>query len=130
MSDQPAGAAPGPRDRHALLGRLQRIDLPGGKPGPGWAWWCPGCLSNHAVDGRWRVRGADGPTPSIVPSVVVHGTNGALRCHCLIRGGHIEFFSDCAHPWASNTLPMEPWEPLSAPTDLADQDAGEDCGAW
>jgi hypothetical protein len=93
------------------LSQLERIDLPGGEPGPGWAWWCPGCLSHHAVDRRWSVSEPETAAPSIVPSVVVRDSSGRVACHSLIRAGVIEFFSDCAHPWAGNSLPMEPFEP-------------------
>jgi hypothetical protein len=108
-----SGAVPERRARPiTILGRLDRIDLPGGAAGPGWAWWCPGCLSYHAVDGRWHVTDAESNRPTIVPSVVVHAAGGGVRCHSLIRAGLIEFFSDCDHPWAGNVLPMEAFEPL------------------
>lgn len=96
--------------------RLERIDLPGGAPGPGWAWWCPGCCSHHAVVGsRWSVTGAETDRPSIVPSVVVHGPDGGILCHSIVREGRIQFLSDSAHPWAGQELPLEPAEPEPPP---------------
>lgn len=93
------------------FGRLERIDLPGGAPGPGWAWWCPGCQSHHAVDGRWAVMDPDGAAPSIVPSVVVRDGNGLVLCHSIVRDGVLDYLTDSAHPWAGASVRMEPFEP-------------------
>lgn len=89
--------------------RLARVELQGGLPGPGWAWWCPGCCTHHAVDeARWSVTGAESSRPSIVPSVVVRDAAGAVVCHSYVREGSIEFLSDCRHPLAGATRPLEP----------------------
>lgn len=89
--------------------RLARVDLPGGVPGPGWAWWCPGCCSHHAVDlARWSVTGAETDQPSIVPSVVVRDAEGAVVCHSFVRHGVIEFLSDCRHALAGVSRTLDP----------------------
>ncbi len=106
---------PGRRRLAALLGRLERVDLPGGRPGPGWAWYCPGCASHHAVDDRWTVTAADTGAPTIVPSVVVRDAAGAVVCHAFIRAGVIEYLSDCRHPWAGSSVPMDPFDMDVAP---------------
>lgn len=101
----------GPRGPRLLV-QLERIDLPGGEPGPGWAWWCPGCCSHHAVvTPPWTVTGADSERPSIVPSVVVRDGSGRVTCHSIVREGRILFLTDCTHPWAGQELPLEPAEP-------------------
>ena len=96
------------------------------------AWWCPGCKQAHQVNtgpGGWTYDGnPDAPTFS--PSVLVRsghfaeGWSGGkcwctfrradgepspfqcISCHTFVRGGQIEFLSDCSHALAGQTVPM------------------------
>ena len=96
---------------------------------------CPGCKCSHAFDSRWTFDGnMDAPTFS--PSLLVghwimpddwdyetapRDENGGLilskdgthvlgayelRCHSFVRGGVIEFLSDCTHELAGKKVPM------------------------
>jgi hypothetical protein len=74
----------------------------------GWAMWCPGCESVHAIDETWQFDGnLDAPTFS--PSLLVqYGSRpGDKRCHSFVRAGHWEFLSDCTHALAGQTHPMQ-----------------------
>lgn len=97
--------------------------------------WCPGCKGMHAIDAAgWNFDGNyDAPTFS--PSILVTGGHyiqgwkgpgcwctfkndhpesptrfKCVRCHSFVRGGHIEFLSDCSHELANKTVPLEPFE--------------------
>jgi hypothetical protein len=99
-------------------------------------YWCQGCEDTHQV--RVRPAGSpswdwDGnvEAPTFSPSVLstsghyVPGfregqgcwcaaTDGddwpkCVRCHTFIRGGMVEFLSDCTHALAGQTLPLPDW---------------------
>jgi len=100
-------------------------------------WWCPGCQSAHsvAVNPGWSWDG-NVEAPTLSPSVLVtsghfiEGREGrecwcdynaearaagrepdgfeCTRCHTFIRGGLIEFLSDCSHGLAGQTVPIPP----------------------
>ena len=82
-------------------------------------WWCPGCEGMHVVpiDGpqAWGWNGSL-TEPTLTPSVLVYGhlrspafgPGPQPRCHSFIRGGCIEFLSDCEHGLAGQTVPMRP----------------------
>lgn len=100
-------------------------------------WWCPGCKSPHSVpvNPGWSWDGSV-EAPTLSPSVLVtsgHFIEGqadmecwcgynatalaandepsgseCVRCHTFIRGGVIEFLSDCSHGLAGRTVPIPP----------------------
>lgn len=83
-----------------------------GSNGRGLAYWCQGCDEAHVIhvgegDGpRWDWDGnRDAPTFS--PSVLCRA--GKRICHTFVRGGMVEFLSDCTHSFAGQTLPIPPW---------------------
>lgn len=73
------------------------------------AYWCPGCGHRHHVEVQ-KSQGIASPSwewdlntesPTITPSVHCVG-----YCHHFVRGGRIEFLSDCQHKLAGQTVPM------------------------
>lgn len=78
------------------------------------AWWCPGCEDVHAVAlDRWTWNG-DRSAPTLSPSVLCTGNR---RCHCFVKGGQIQFLSDCEHALAGRNVPM-----VAPPGWLADEE--------
>jgi len=90
----------------------------------GFSHWCPGCEETHAIHvdrpnhsgARWTFDGnVDRPTFS--PSVNISSPGHtfpdgvkveAMRCHYFLRGGAIEFLSDCTHVLAGQTVSLPP----------------------
>ena len=95
--------------------------------------WCPGCDEAHFVSvapGGWTWDG-NAEAPTFSPSVLVRSGHHADRkkpcwcdfnrehpgesrfkcgvCHSFVRGGRIEFLSDCTHPLADQTVPIPAW---------------------
>ena len=81
--------------------------------------WCPGCQELHAP--RFRCLEHGGPAEGPVwegnphaepfgfePSLLVNGGAPEHRCHSFVRAGQWEFLSDCWHPLAGLTVPLEP----------------------
>lgn len=101
----------------------------------GFTYWCQGCEEMHSVrtdgGGAWDFDG-NLEAPTFSPSVLVttgHFIAGHTagsrcwctynaehpdkpapfechRCHTFIRGGLVEFLSDCTHALAGQTLPL------------------------
>lgn len=78
-------------------------------------YWCPGCGSAHGIsirtsgDRGWTFDGNfDAPTYS--PSQLTrYGYSPRDKiCHTFIRGGRIEYLSDCTHELAGKTVDMVP----------------------
>ena len=73
-------------------------------------WYCPGCQTHHGVPvvgGRvWRWNDSY-DLPTLNPSVIVHGAEPHIRCHCFVREGRIQFLADCRHALAGQTVVME-----------------------
>lgn len=87
--------------------------------------WCPGCEGMHVLDSGWTFDG-NYDRPTFSPSVLVtyrhpkghtnanpapmgyHGEYVEDRCHSFVRGGNIEFLTDCTHALAGKTIPLEP----------------------
>lgn len=97
-------------------------------------WWCPGCNEAHQVavgPGGWTWDGnAEAPTfsPSVLVGGVVRWTAAQYAdaeakrargepwpeptprvCHSFVRGGRMEFLSDCTHALAGQTVPIPDW---------------------
>ena len=102
----------------------------------GYSYWCQGCEEVHSVrtDGDAAVWSFDGnlEAPTFSPSVLT--TSGhylsdhkpgdkcwctyaaehpdrpahfkCRRCHTFIKGGIVQFLSDCSHALAGQTLPL------------------------
>lgn len=83
------------------------------------AYWCQGCENTHQVavrEGPHPCWSWDGnvEAPTFSPSVLVtykdlSGEGQDERCHTFIRGGMVEFLSDCSHKFAGQTLPLPDW---------------------
>lgn len=84
------------------------------------AFWCPACLTLHAVtEGRWQITGTD-TAPTFRPSLLVRPAPVATprgqmfapavegRCHLYVTEGKIEFLADSTHAMAGQTVPMVP----------------------
>jgi hypothetical protein len=107
-----------------LSNKLRSVDL---GDHTGVAFWCPGCVERHVISvtgphaWSWD-QNVDAPT--FVPSIHVSGIQRLteaeyakvmagvtvekrpLVCHSFIRGGRIEFLSDCTHGLAGQTIPL------------------------
>ena len=71
--------------------------------------WCPGCKMPHGVDRTWDYNG-NAERPTFSPSVLVEGSSWEnLRCHSFVRGGRIEYLTDCTHDFAGGSVDMEPF---------------------
>jgi hypothetical protein len=97
-------------------------------------YWCQGCEGSHMVGPGWGFDG-NLEAPTFSPSVLVTSGHYAPgfeagkgcwctynaeraargkqpsgfnchRCHTFIRGGMVEFLSDCTHALAGQTLPL------------------------
>jgi hypothetical protein len=74
-----------------------------------YVFWCPGCKCHHTFNvGRekrpvWTFDGnMDAPTFS--PSLLY--PDKTPRCHLFLRGGKLEFLSDCGHELAGKTVDL------------------------
>jgi hypothetical protein len=96
------------------------VDTAGGKA---LAWWCPGCLSHHAVplggDDGWIVSGLAEGVPTLTPAVIWKEPKGARRkkaapeperCHSRMEGGVLRFEMESTHWLAGRSVPMEPFD--------------------
>lgn len=94
--------------------------------------FCPACHEVHTIKhspSGWTFNG-DLERPTFNPSVLARGnrltrdaagkwtgewerdTAGNLIptvCHSFVRGGRIEFLSDCTHALAGQTVDLPPW---------------------
>jgi hypothetical protein len=77
-------------------------------------YWCPGCDMLHGIaiapdvqsnGASWTFSGTL-ECPTYAPSQVFTLTE--KRCHTFIRGGQIEFLSDCTHALRGQTVPLPP----------------------
>ncbi len=96
--------------------------------------WCPGCQELHMINTDASERPAwsfDGnyEAPTFAPSINVTGVRRLTDdeharimageriaptprvCHSFVRGGHIEFLSDCTHALAGQTVALASPEP-------------------
>lgn len=92
--------------------------------------FCPGCKEIHGIKYKphgWMWNG-DKVMPTFSPSVLVTGTvpltdleaakvmageviePKPMRCHSFVRGGQIEFLSDCTHALAGRTVVLPPYK--------------------
>lgn len=99
-------------------------------------YWCQGCEEPHSIQvgegpgPRWGYNG-DPETPTFEPSVLIRSGHyvpgwkegdgcwcrepkpedrwpSCAICHTFIRGGMVQFLSDCTHALAGQTLPLPP----------------------
>lgn len=81
------------------------------------AHWCPACKSMHdfAVErpfrngASWQYSGvAELPTfsPSMNITVGPFPNGDIKRCHYFLRGGRIQFLTDCTHSFAGQTVDL------------------------
>jgi hypothetical protein len=84
------------------------------------AFVCPGCVlfggtglhmlpvrGDTADQPSWDWDG-DEDAPTLSPSVLTRYNDDV--CHSFIRGGMVEFLSDCTHELAGQTVPLPPLE--------------------
>ena len=87
------------------------LEIPGSekKPQVGkWIFYCPGCEYSHAFleDGHWRFDGNE-ECPTFEPSLLHRASDGAkFTCHIFVRGGKIQYLTDCTHKLAGQTVDM------------------------
>lgn len=88
-----------------------------GTEGPaGFVFYCPGCKYPHALNisdnepgPRWTWNG-DREKPTFQPSVLVHGSEPAKRCHLFVTAGKIQFLDDCFHEFKGQTVDLPPFQ--------------------
>lgn len=89
-----------------------------------WAFWCPGCKTNHSYVTRRPVAYPNGPVwqwngdkdkPTFSPSLLVWGSRPAQRCHLFVRDGKIQFLDDCAHALKGQTIDMVDFDAMAPP---------------
>jgi hypothetical protein len=69
--------------------------------------WCQGCDCGHIFKTPdWQFN-QNIELPSVTPSVLNHSVEAAIHCHIFIKDGNIQYLSDCNHPLAGQTLPMQ-----------------------
>jgi hypothetical protein len=75
-----------------------------------YAFHCPGCHYGHHISvPRWTWNGSlDSPT--VMPSLLVNGSDAASRCHSFVKDGRIQFLSDCFHSLAGQTVDLPDWD--------------------
>lgn len=80
--------------------------------------WCYGCECAHHLEtkpGAWTWDGSM-TLPTAKPSLLLRAIPPTQqRCHFFIRGGQLQFLSDCGHALAGKTAPMTPWKDAGAP---------------
>lgn len=87
------------------------VEIDGEPNGKRFLFYCPGCKENHSFDvdckdrPRWTFNG-DMQAPTFEPSLLY--ANKVPRCHLFIRGGMIDFLSDCGHELAGKMVAMVP----------------------
>ena len=69
---------------------------------------CPGCGFSHTITNKiWTLTWKDGK-PTLSPSVLSKwGRNKENICHIFVRGGKIQYLTDCTHELAGKTIDME-----------------------
>ena len=73
-------------------------------------WWCEGCQELHIFGDAWEFD-RDFERPTVSPSIKTthHAGQPTERiCHVFIRGGQVEYLSDCCHDLAGQTRPLLP----------------------
>ena len=96
---------------------LRRASGPDGRTGIGYAHWCPACKETHAfaVDrpfsngAKWSFDGnIDAPTfaPSMNIGIGPFPDGHIERCHYFLKGGQLQYISDCTHAMAGQTVPL------------------------
>lgn len=102
--------------------KLVRLD-PTYWPDGGYGHWCPGCKSGHEINvdkpnasgAKWSFDGnMDAPTfsPSINLQINPKGHKhyqpdvASTVCHYFLRGGELQFLSDCTHDFAGKNVPL------------------------
>lgn len=73
--------------------------------GPAYYFYCPGCKNYHVFDSRWQFNG-DLDKPTFSPSLLCNPDHVERRCHSFVRGGKIEYLSDCHHELAGQIVEM------------------------
>ena len=85
----------------------------------GYRFECPGCGDPHVIPTKPHERGwdfnGDEARPTFSPSILVH-PHGILNddgsvgqsplCHSFVRGGQIQYLSDCTHALAGQTVDL------------------------
>lgn len=87
-----------------------------------WAFWCPGCKTNHSyciqrknpVDKGpvWEWNGSE-EKPTFTPSLLVWGSRPDARCHIFVTDGKIQYLGDCAHELKNTTIDMVDYDKLN-----------------
>lgn len=84
---------------------------------------CPGCNEIHLINcdeddpipgHTWHWNG-DVDKPTFTPSINVHATNDALRCHSFVTAGMIRFLGDSYHHLKDQTVPLPDYYPADWP---------------
>lgn len=97
------------KSSRTIRGKLKEVKFPTGE-----VWWtfhCPGCGTGHTINHTWDFDG-NYEAPTFSPSVLTFGSpwqTDVPRCHSFIRGGRIEYLTDCTHEQAGHTIDLPDW---------------------
>lgn len=79
--------------------------------------WCPGCMRKHELDVHalskdGHVLGFDGDMVRPTIGEPVRNEADGIVCEFILRGGNLNFFSNCTHGLAGMVVPL-PHFPLT-----------------
>lgn len=67
---------------------------------------CPGCKTLHVFNNTWDFN-KDFSNPTISPSLLITaGKHINYKCHSFIKGGKIQYLSDCTHELKGQTIEL------------------------
>lgn len=82
--------------------KLKRIES---SDGTCYVFYCKGCRETHSFQvPRWKFNG-DMEFPTFWPSLR-SSWQFQTKCHLYVTRGEIEYLGDCAHEFASKTIPL------------------------
>lgn len=88
---------------------MPRIIKANGEPFD-WLFHCPGCKTDHGINGRWQFDG-NTELPTVSPSILVRfGREMGHVCHSFVKLGQIQFLDDCTHALAGRTVDLPEYE--------------------
>lgn len=70
------------------------------------AYWCLGCGYEHVFSDKVHKFNGDYENPTIEPSLLLSNPQQHRTCHSFIKGGKIQYLTDCWHHLAGQTVEL------------------------